>query len=107
MRPIPPGAVAVIFVSQRSAADSEGYAAAAVAMEAAAAAYPGYLGLYGTRGPDGLGVTVSYWVDEAAAQAWRDDAAHRAIRDRGRDIWYDWYDLQVATVTRAYDWKRV
>jgi len=32
--------------------------------------------------------------------------AAAAIRERGRAEWYDWYELVVAEVTRAYDWKR-
>lgn len=102
----PPGAIAVIFLSGRSGADPEGYAEAAGAMETAAAARDGYLGIDSTRGVDGLGITISWWRDEAAALAWRDDPDHARIRDRGRAVWYDWYRVIVATVDRAYDWAR-
>ncbi|MCU6455211.1 antibiotic biosynthesis monooxygenase [Sphingomonas sp. A2-49] len=98
------GEVAVIFVSQRNGRDEAGYAAAAAAMDARAARQPGYRGVDGARGEDGLGITVSYWADEAAATAWRDDPEHRAIRDAGRGRWYDGYRAIVCTVTRAYDW---
>ena len=67
---------------------------------------PGYCGLVSTRGPDGFGVTVSYWADAAAAAAWRDDAEHRLIRDRGRAVWYDAYEVVVADVSRSYRWAR-
>lgn len=102
----PPGAVAVIFVSQRSAADPEGYAAAAEAMDRAASAFPGYLGVHSARGEDGVGITVSYWESDAAARAWKLDAAHTAIREQGRAGWYDWYELIVAEVGRSYGWRR-
>ena len=42
----------------------------------------------------------------AAAKAWRDQPEHTAIRDAGRDRWYSWYDLHVASVTRSYDWVK-
>jgi hypothetical protein len=29
---------------------------------------------------------------------------HAAIRKAGRDRWYSWYDLHVASVGRSYDW---
>jgi heme-degrading monooxygenase HmoA len=105
MKAYPPGAVAVIFVSQRSAIDPEGYAQAANQMAEAAARFPGYLGAHSARGEDGLGITVSYWADDQSARAWKADADHSSVRERGRAGWYDWYELIVAKVDRAYDWK--
>ena len=102
----PPGAIAVIFLSGRSGVDDAGYAAAASAMETAAAARDGYLGIDSTRGADGVGITISWWRNEAAALGWRDDPDHAAIRERGRVVWYDWYRVIVATVERAYEWRR-
>ena len=103
---IPPGSVAVIFMSGRNQADPAGYAAAAAQMLKAAQAFPGYVGIHSVRGEDGVGITVSYWADQAAAQAWKADAAHAAIREQGRSQWYDWYELIVAEVTRGYGWQR-
>lgn len=101
-----PGTIAVIFVAQRSLDDDAGYSAAAADMDALAAQQPGYIGIDSVRGADGLGITASYWADEAAAKAWRDHPCHAAIRDRGRGIWYTRYDLHVAAVTRSYDWTK-
>lgn len=100
------GVVAVIFISKRSQYDAEGYAAAAAEMGAAAARFPGYVGIHSARGEDGVGITVSYWENEAAARAWKEDAAHAAIRDKGRARWYEWYELIVAEVTRSYSWSK-
>jgi heme-degrading monooxygenase HmoA len=104
---VPPDhAIAVIFLSGRNGADDAGYGDAAHAMEAAAAMRDGYLGIDSVRGGDGVGITISWWRDEAAALAWRDDPDHARIRDRGRAQWYDWYRVIVATVDRAYEWTR-
>lgn len=102
----PAGAVAVIFVALRRAEDDEGYGRAAARMEALSASFPGYLGIDSARGADGLGITVSYWADEASAQAWKAQAEHAAIRALGRERWYDHYRLIVATVARGYQWQR-
>ena len=99
------GQIAVIFVSHRRDADPEGYAAAVTAMDAAAARQPGYRGMDSARGDDGVGITVSYWADDAAAKAWRDDPDHRAARDLGRGRWYDRYEVVVAGVERNYRWS--
>lgn len=100
------GEVAVIFAATRNGADRVGYDAAAAAMDALAAAQPGYRGVQSVRGADGAGITISYWADEAAAIAWRDHPDHAAIRDTGRARWYDSYRVTICSVTRSYDWVR-
>lgn len=102
----PAGAIAVIFLSGRNGADPDGYGEAAAAMERAAAARDGYLGIDSVRDGEGVGVTISWWRDEAAALAWRDDPDHTRIRNQGRALWYDWYRVIIASVERAYDWSR-
>lgn len=102
----PKGAVAVIFTALRTVEDDAGYGEAADRMVERAQSMPGYLGLDSARGADGLGVTVSYWADEASALAWKADAEHAAIRDMGRARWYEHYRLIVAKVDRAYGWRR-
>jgi heme-degrading monooxygenase HmoA len=102
----PAGEIAVIFVSETTGADSGGYADAATVMEALAARQPGYRGIDSARGPDGVGITVSYWADQAAAVAWRQNAEHAAIRERGRGVWYRSYSLHVAGIERSYDWQK-
>ncbi len=90
----------------RTGQDEAGYDEAATQMSDLAAQQPGYLGQDHARSANGLGITVSYWKDEASAKAWRDEPAHAAIRDRGRAIWYDSYSLHVAQVERSYDWQK-
>ena len=106
MSTYPPSTVAVIFVAERTLADDAGYGIAADRMVELAGVQPGYLGINSARGDDRVGITVSYWADETAAKAWRDHPEHKAIRDAGRDRWYSWYDLHVASVTRSYDWVK-
>jgi len=100
------GQIAVIFTSIRNGADATGYGEAAAAMDALAAAQPGYRGVDSVREADGRGITVSYWADDAAAIAWRDHPEHAAIRERGRALWYDGYSVNVARIERAYAWTR-
>ena len=106
MKTFPPGTVAVMFLSRRNGRDEEGYAEAAAEMMKAAEAFPGYAGIWSTRGADGVGITISYWQSEDAARAWKDDSAHAAIRNLGRARWYDGYELVVAEVTRGYRWHK-
>ena len=98
------GTVAVIFTSWRTVADEQGYDAAAQEMKALAAQQPGYAGMDSVRDTQGMGITVSYWKDDAAARAWRDHPRHAVIRDAGRKLWYTRYTLHVARVERGYAW---
>jgi heme-degrading monooxygenase HmoA len=103
--PAPPY-VAVIFTSVRSDEDQAGYDAMAVEMERLGAVQPGYLGLESARGADGLGITVSYWRDAAAARAWKAVAEHAAAQKLGRERWYRMFRVRIAEVTREYGFDR-
>ena len=94
--------IAVIFTSRHSGIDVDGYDEAAAHMEALAADQPGYLGIESARGDDGFGISVSYWTDESSATAWKRNAEHTATQQRGRETWYDWYHVRIATVHREY-----
>jgi Uncharacterized enzyme involved in biosynthesis of extracellular polysaccharides len=92
---------AVIFTSQRTEGD-RGYEAVAARMVELAAKQPGFLGVESVRGADGLGITVSYWRDEAAIAAWKSEAEHRQAQAAGRATWYAGFRMRVAKVERAY-----
>jgi heme-degrading monooxygenase HmoA len=71
-------------------------------MEELAKTMPGYLGIESARGPDGFGITVSYWKDEASIAEWRRHSEHLVAQQRGRSEWYQHYELRIARVERAY-----
>ncbi len=92
---------AVIFSTRRKDGDN-GYAAMANSMDELAAKQQGYLGAESVRQADGLGITISYWKDEASILAWKENVEHTAARKLGREKWYKQYELRVAKVERAY-----
>jgi heme-degrading monooxygenase HmoA len=95
-----PPYIAVIFTS--TLADSqEGYAEAAARMDELARGRSGFLGMESVR-EGRLGITVSYWRDEAAVAEWRRDAEHVVAQERGRGQWYGDYRIRVARVEREY-----
>jgi heme-degrading monooxygenase HmoA len=98
-----PPYVAVIFTSLRTDGD-HGYAVMSARMNRLAAEQPGYLGMEAAR--DGLGITVSYWVDEDAAKAWKQVAEHLVAQRRGREAWYSDYRVRVAVVHRDYGGRK-
>lgn len=104
MLPEPPY-YAVVFTSTRTPGDN-GYAERAERMLKLAADQPGFLGVDRARGADGLGITVSYWQDEASIAAWRSHLEHAETRAHGRQHWYASFAVHVAKVERAYDFTR-
>jgi heme-degrading monooxygenase HmoA len=93
---------AVIFSSQRNANDALGYYEASHRMVELATGQPGFLGVETTRGPDGFGITVSYWESEQAIAAWKNQAEHTEVRRRGRLDWYEHFEMRIARVERSY-----
>lgn len=100
---------AVVFTSQRRrtpAADTDGYAEMAVRMEELARRQPGFRGLESVRNTDGLGITVAYFDSDQHARDWKQHPEHLEAQRLGRDRWYEWYELRVASVEREYGWRR-
>jgi len=89
---------AVIFTVQRSLSGDDIYDITADRMVLLARRQPGFLGVESVRGDDGIGITVSYWVDRDAIANWRQQAEHLAAQALGRQEFYDWYRVRVAEV---------
>ncbi len=96
---------AVIFTSKRMPGD-HGYGAMAQRMVDLGSRYAGFLGIESARGDDGVGITVSYWRDEATILAWKRDTEHEKAQRGGREAWYDAYEVRIAKVERAYGFAR-
>lgn len=92
---------AVIFSSRRTAVD-QGYGAMGERMLELAAQQQGFLGFESARGPDGFGITVSYWASLESVSAWKANAEHRVAQSTGRENWYEHYETRITRVERAY-----
>ena len=81
---------AVIFTAQRSLSGDDIYDITADRMVLLARRQPGFMGVESVHGDDGIGITVSYWVDRDAIANWRQQAVHLAAQALGRQEFYDW-----------------
>ncbi len=103
--PAPPY-YAVIFTSKRAIDDGRAYGVVAQRMVDLGSRYEGFLGIESARGDDGVGITVSYWRDEAAILAWKRDTEHEKAQRGGREAWYECYEVRISRVERAYGFAR-
>lgn len=94
---------AVIFTS--TVTDNlEEYTETAERMEVLAAKQDGYLGIEYARSE--VGITVSYWKDLDAIVKWKNNVEHTEARNRGREQWYQQYQLRICKVEREYGFLR-
>jgi heme-degrading monooxygenase HmoA len=94
-----PPYTAVIFTSVRTHVD-DGYDQTSAELERLASRQPGFLGVESAR--EAIGITVSYWRDDAAARAWKLVGEHLLAQRRGRNEWYRNYRVRIAEVRRDY-----
>ena len=94
---------AVIFTTllTKNLAD---YEKTAVRMEELAKLQDGYLGIESTRNE--IGITVSYWKDLASITKWKNNIEHTEARVKGRNKWYQQYQLRICKVEIDYGFKR-
>lgn len=90
---------AVIFTTKMSN-NTQGYAVMAKEMEELAKKQKGFLGIESVR--QEMGITVSYWKNEEAISAWKQQTDHIMAQKLGKEKWYEAYRVRVAKVERDY-----
>lgn len=97
----------VVFRARVRPGVQEAYAAAAARMEELARAQPGFVDVFGWADEQtGEETTIVMFEDEPSVAAWRDHPEHQAVRRRGHEEFYDWFEITVATSVRRYEWTR-
>ncbi len=91
---------AVIFTSVRTDIDA-GYNETAERMLELAHKQPGFIGVDSVR-KNGLGITVSYWRDEASITQWKQHSEHLMAQKAGKETWYEQFHVHIARVERSY-----
>jgi len=79
---------------------SPGYQKAADQMLASVEQQQGFIGSYSVRNEQGLGITNSYWKNLTAIEQWKNNKAHLSIQKKGKEDWYQWFQLQVCEIVR-------
>jgi len=96
----------VVLFRSKLVPEPDGYAEMAEEMETLARSMPGFIDVKAYKAEDGERLTVVWWEDETTLRAWRTHARHLVAQQTGRERWYEYYDMNVATIVRRKRFDR-
>ena len=96
--------IVVIFEATMADDQHDGYATQSAAMREAIEGVDGFLGIerFDSATTPGKFVSLSYWRDESAVNAWRENLRHRQTQAAARAGLFANYRIVVADVLRDY-----
>jgi heme-degrading monooxygenase HmoA len=103
---MPESYYAVIFSSQFSFEDHEGYSAMEAKMTELSSTQKGFRSMESVRDQSGKGITVSYWDSLEEISAWRKNSEHALAQKMGRDKFYGSFSIRICKVEREYSFGR-
>jgi heme-degrading monooxygenase HmoA len=96
----------ILFRSKLTSQAGEDYQAMNAEMETLVRQNPGFVDVKSYTAADGERLTVVWWRDEASLAEWRNQMRHREAQNTGRQKWYEYYDIDVATIVRSRSFVR-
>jgi heme-degrading monooxygenase HmoA len=98
--------IVVLFRSRLTEQAGEEYVATDQALADMARKAPGFVDVKSFTAQDGERLTIVWWKDLETLRQWREDPVHRAAQEKGRRLWYRYYDMEVAEVVRESRFQR-
>lgn len=96
----------ILFRSKLTSEAGQDYSAMNDELESLVRQQPGFIEVKSFKADDGERLTLVWWKDKESLRAWRDLPRHRAAQATGRQKWYEYYKMEVATVERTSDFER-
>ena len=90
--------IIVLFRSKLTAAAGDDYAQMAQAMKAHALNFEGFIDIKAYTADDGERMTIVRWKDLETLKPWSEDMKHQAAKRLGREKWYQYYRIEIATL---------
>ncbi|AFJ48483.1 antibiotic biosynthesis monooxygenase family protein [Shimwellia blattae] len=96
--------IAVLFEVNVKPAGQARYLALAAGLAPLLNKAPGFIAIerFQSLAHPGKILSLSWWEDEQAVQAWHQHPAHRAAQQEGRDSLFEHYRIVLANITREY-----
>lgn len=96
----------ILFRSKLTEQAGEDYRSMDAELEKMVHENPGFIAAKSYTAGDGERLTVVWWRDEASLTEWRNLMRHREAQEIGRQRWYEYYNVEVAQVTRSKSFVR-
>ena len=96
----------ILFRSKLTSQAGEDYQAMNAELETLVRQNPGFVDVKSYTAQDGERLTVVWWRDAQSLAEWRNLARHREAQNTGRQKWYEYYDMEVASVVRSRSFVR-
>jgi heme-degrading monooxygenase HmoA len=96
----------ILFRSRLTDQAGEEYKALDAELDILARENPGFIDAKAYTAADGERLTVVRWRDAESLAAWRNLLRHREAQEIGRQKWYQYYNVEVATLTRSKSFVR-
>ncbi len=97
--------VVTIFRSRLRPGVEDAYRHLAEEMSERARRAPGFVEEKFYLGADGERVTLVRFADHDAHRAWAEDPVHQAAQRRGRDDFFEWYEVSVCQEVSTWTYK--
>lgn len=96
----------ILFRSKLTAEAGEDYQKMNEELDLLVRQQPGFIDVKSFKAEDGERLTVVWWEDQESLRAWRELMRHREAQSIGRQRWYEYYKMEVATVERTSNFQR-
>jgi heme-degrading monooxygenase HmoA len=82
------------------------YESEVAALERQARSFPGFVSIQPFENPEGERLTVVMFEDEEAQRRWASDPNHRRAQSRGRELYYERYEIVICREERRRSFVR-
>ena len=96
----------ILFRSKLTEQAGADYQAMNAEMQTLVRQNTGFVDVKSYTAADGERLTVVWWRDEESLTEWRNQMRHREAQNTGRQKWYEYYDVEVATILRTRSFVR-
>jgi len=101
-----PDMVVILFRSRLTSLAGQDYQDLDAELEQLVHRQDGYVGHRSYRAEDGERLTVVWFRDQESLRKWKNVPRHLEAQRRGRERWYEFYEMEVAEVIRTSSFKR-
>ena len=98
--------VVILFRSRFTPQAGQDYQELDAEMERLVRDQPGYVSHKSYGAADGERLTLVWFRDQETLRSWKMQPRHLEAQRRGRERWYEFYEIEVAEVVRTSSFKR-